>query len=53
MTDDPVTQYEQPEERRSLASCGVFCGWETWRNLDVPQTSVDISQALTLFSCGF
>lgn len=33
MTDDPVTQYEQPDERGGPpASCGVFCGWETWRN---------------------
>lgn len=30
----------------ALASHGVFCGWGTWRNLEITQTSMDVSQTL-------
>lgn len=33
-----------------MASHGLFCGWETWRNLDIIQTLMNISQTLNLIS---
>ena len=34
----------------ALASHGVFCGWKTWRNFDITQTLMDISQTPNLLS---
>lgn len=37
----------------ALALHRVFCGWETWHNLEITRTLMDVSQALNFILMWF